>query len=137
MVEDWSTREEQDKVPIVLEEEDFHMACDIIEDLFEHIRRQNQTVTDVVEMGRSIKDLGGSLREDINKLRKRKKMLARSSRRLLLRERGWSVNLVTRYCTGGAMQFGSNIARPVVFFEYRGIWPLSEDLIFRKYEKTA
>ncbi|KAH7111878.1 hypothetical protein B0J11DRAFT_512116 [Dendryphion nanum] len=69
--ENWATGEDQDEVPI-LEEEDFHMICDIIEDLFEHIRCQKNTITDLAQIGRSIKALGGTLREDVDSLRKLK-----------------------------------------------------------------
>ncbi|KAH7111068.1 hypothetical protein B0J11DRAFT_585938 [Dendryphion nanum] len=70
--EDWATGEDQDEVPI-LEEEDFRMICDIIEDLFEHIRCQKNTITDLAQIGRSIKALGGTLREDVDSLKKLKR----------------------------------------------------------------
>ena len=75
--EDWATGEDQDEVPI-LEEEDFHMICDIIEDLFEHIRCQKDTIADLAEIGRSIKALGGTLRKDVDSLKKLKRKATRS-----------------------------------------------------------
>jgi hypothetical protein len=75
--EEWATGEDQDEVPI-LEEEDFHMICDIIEDLFEHIRCQKNTISDLVDIGRSIKALGGTLRKDVDSLKKLKRKATRS-----------------------------------------------------------
>ncbi|KAF2476156.1 uncharacterized protein BDR25DRAFT_350444 [Lindgomyces ingoldianus] len=75
--EDWATGEDQDEVPI-LEEEDFHMICDIIKDLFEHIRCQKNTIANLVEIGRSIKTLGGTLRKDVDSLKKLKRKATRS-----------------------------------------------------------
>ena len=75
--EDWATGDDQDEVPI-LEEEDFHMICDIIENLFEHIRCQKNTIADLAEIGRSIKALGGTLRKDVDSLKKLKRKATRS-----------------------------------------------------------
>jgi hypothetical protein len=68
----WTTGDDLDEVP-GLEEEDFEMICDIIEDLFEHIHCQKNTIADLVEMGRSIKALGGTLRKDVDSLSKLKR----------------------------------------------------------------
>jgi hypothetical protein len=73
----WTTGDDPDEVP-GLEEEDFEMICDIIEDLFEHIRCQKNTIADLVEIGRSIKALGGTLRKDVDSLRKLKRKATRS-----------------------------------------------------------
>lgn len=70
---DWATGEDQDEVPI-LEEEDFKMICDIIEDLFAHIRCQKNTIADLGEICRSIKDL----RKDMDSLGKLKRKATRS-----------------------------------------------------------
>jgi hypothetical protein len=49
------------------------MICDIIEDFFEHIRCQKNTIADLAEIGRSIKALGGTLRKDVDSLKKLKR----------------------------------------------------------------
>jgi hypothetical protein len=73
----WTTGDDPDEVP-GLEEEDFEMICDIIEDLFEHIRCQKNTIADLVEMGRSIRALGGTLRKDVDSLSKSKRKARKS-----------------------------------------------------------
>src|SRR5690349_15715315 len=65
--ENWAL-DDTDEIP-ELDDEDFRAICVIFEDLFEHIRFQNNQIQDVVEY--SMKELS-MLKKDINGLRKRK-----------------------------------------------------------------
>ena len=73
----WASRGDPDEVS-GLEEEDFEMICDIIEDLFERICCQKSRLTNLAELGQSIKELGGVLRKDVDGFSKRKRMATRS-----------------------------------------------------------
>jgi hypothetical protein len=75
LYQEWATGEDQDEVPI-LEEEDFVMICNIIEDLFEHIRSQKNTISDLADRLVLLKTLQDGLKKDIDCLRKLKRKLA-------------------------------------------------------------